>query len=192
MEDHDTSALDDELVRLVFEIGQLRRETRHGWLRLHERPENVAEHSHRAAVLGYLLAHREGYADPNRVATMVLFHDMHEARTGDADTVQRRYVVLDELRAAADQTQGLGTAGSKILRMWEEVEEANTEAGRIAKDAEILEIAFTARELVVRGNTDAQEWIKSLRSRLRTPWAKALLDLIDRSDPSEWWKSLKR
>ena len=186
------SAADPEIIRFVFEIGQLRRETRHGWLRINERPENVAEHTHRAAVLGYLLAHREGFPDPNRIATMILFHDMHEARTGDADTVQRKYVVLDEIRAAAEQMQGLGAAGDEILRMWEEVEGGITEAGRIAKDAEILEIAFTARELVVRGNGDAQEWIKSLRARLKTPSAHTLLDAIDRADPSEWWKSLKR
>jgi len=190
--DTSSSLSDPELIRFVFEIGQLRRESRHGWLRINERPENVAEHSHRAAVLGYLLAHREGFPDPNRIATMVLFHDMHEARTGDADTVQRKYVVLDEIRAAAEQVDGLGDAGGEILRMWEEVERADTEAGRIAKDAEILEIAFTARELVVRGNTDAQEWIKSLRARLQTTSALALLDAIDCADPSEWWKRLKR
>lgn len=183
---------DAEIVRYIFEVGQLRRETRHGWLRLNERPENVAEHSCRAAMLGYLLAQRVGFPDPNRIATMILFHDMHEARTGDADTVQRRYVVLDEARAAEEQVEGLGAAGEEILQMWDEVERGESEAGRIAKDAEILEIAFTARELVVRGNADAQEWIRNLRARLRTPAALALLDTAEHADPCEWWKRLGR
>ncbi|MCU0610790.1 MAG: HD domain-containing protein [Candidatus Eisenbacteria bacterium] len=182
---------DTEIVRFVFELGQLRRETRHGWLRIDEHPESVAEHSFRAAVLGYLLAMREGYSDPNRIATMILFHDMHEARTGDADTVQRRYVTLDEIRAARDQVIGLEAGGPEILRMWRDVEYADTEAGRIAKDAEILEIAFTARELVVRGNTDAQGWIESLRPRLKTTSAKTVVEIANRADPSEWWKRLQ-
>ena len=32
-------------------------------------------------------------------------------------------------------------------------------------DAEILEMTFTARELVVKGNTDAQKWIDSSISK---------------------------
>ncbi len=179
-----------EIVRFVFELGQLRRERRHGWLRIDETPESVAEHSFRAAVLAYLLAARTGTVDPARVAAMVLFHDMHEARTGDADTIQRRYLALDERRAAADQVAGLGHTGSDILKMWEEVEAPTTEAGSLAKDAEILEMACTARELVVGGNPAAQAWLTSLRPRLRTPVARELLELIGRADPREWWQRL--
>jgi hypothetical protein len=52
-----TSELDfDAVVRFTFELGQLRQEVRHGWLRIYENPESVAEHSQRAACLGYLLA----------------------------------------------------------------------------------------------------------------------------------------
>jgi putative hydrolase of HD superfamily len=72
--------------------------------------------------------------------------------------------------------------------MWTEVEEGSTEAGVIAKDAEILEMVFTARELVVRGNTDAQSWIDNSRARMRTASGKELLELIKESDPSEWWR----
>ncbi|MBC8871900.1 MAG: hypothetical protein H8E44_20925 [Planctomycetes bacterium] len=39
-----------EVVRFVFELGQLRREARHGWLRIHEDPESVAEHTQHAAL----------------------------------------------------------------------------------------------------------------------------------------------
>jgi 5'-deoxynucleotidase YfbR-like HD superfamily hydrolase len=72
--------------------------------------------------------------------------------------------------------------------MWKEVEDGSTEAGVIAKDAEVLEMVFTARELVVRGNTDAQSWIDSSRARMRTASGKELLELVIDSDPSEWWR----
>jgi len=181
---------DDAVVRFTFELAQLRQEARHGWQRIFENPESVAEHTQRAAVLGYLVAHREGFNDPNLIATMILFHDMHEARTGDADVIQRKYVKLDEERAANDQVSGLGEAGANILKMWNDVENANTKAGRIAKDAEILEMAFTARELVVRGNKDAQSWIDGIRTRLHTMSAKEILEIINKSDPGIWWKKL--
>lgn len=179
---------DTEVARFVFELGQLRTEARHGWNRIYENPESVAEHTHRAACLGYLLAHREGFNDPNLIATMILFHDMHETRTGDADKVQRKYLQLDEEGAARDQTKELGRAGDAIFQMWQDVEEGKTEAGRIAKDAEILEMVFTARELVIRGNTDAQQWISSTRRRLQTKGAQELLEVINGADPAEWWK----
>src|SRR5262245_61684506 len=106
------------------------------------------------------------------------------------DMVQKRYLRVDEERAALEQVQDLGTVGKAIFQMWKEVEEGSTEAGIIAKDAEILEMVFTARELVVRGNTDAQSWIDGSRTRMRTASGKELLELINDSDPSEWWRRI--
>ena len=179
---------DQEIIDFIFELAQLRQEARHGWQRIFENPESVAEHTQRAAVLGFLLAHREGFHNPNLIATMILFHDMHETRTGDADIVQRLYIKMDEQRAASEQLENMGDAGKVILKMWEEVELAESSAGCIAKDAEILEMAFTARELVVRGNKDAQTWIVGLKPRLKTKSGKELLALINHADPAEWWK----
>ena len=181
---------DQAIVRFTFELSQLREEARHGWLRIHENPESVAEHTQRAAALGFLLACREGFADPNVVVTMIVFHDMHETRVGDKDMVQKRYLRVDEERAALEQVQDLGMAGKAIFQLWKEVEEGSTEAGIIAKDAEILEMVFTARELVVRGNTDAQSWIDGSRPRMRTASGKELLELIKDADPSEWWRRI--
>jgi putative hydrolase of HD superfamily len=178
----------DAVVRFTFEIGQLRQEVRHGWLRIYENPESVAEHTQRAACLGYLLAQGEGFENPCLVATMILFHDMHEVRVGDADLVQRQYVQLAEDEAARQQTEGLGAAGAAIFRMWKEVDTQSTRAGALAKDAEILEMAFTARELVVHGNRDAQLWIETAAPRIQTASGRKLLELINAADPGEWWK----
>src|SRR5262245_62593946 len=108
---------DQAIVRFTFELSQLREEARHGWLRIHENPESVAEHTQRAAALGYLLACREGFADPNLFVAMIVFHDMHETRVGDRDMVQKRYVRAEEERAALEQVRDLGGAGQAIFRM---------------------------------------------------------------------------
>lgn len=179
-----------EVARFIFELGQLRQEARHGWLRINETPESVAEHTQRAACLGYLLAHCEGFEDPNLVATMILFHDMHEVRTGDADLVQKEYLQINEQSAAYEQSDGLGAAGETIFRMWCEVDERSTRAGVIAKDAEVLEMAFTARELVVRGNADAQKWIDASIARMKTESGQELIAIINDYDPCEWWKRI--
>ncbi|HMO02534.1 MAG TPA: HD domain-containing protein [Oligoflexia bacterium] len=181
---------DEEIMRFTFELGQLKREARRGWQRIGESPESVAEHSQRAACLGYLIAHREGFADPNLIATMILFHDIQETRVGDIDKIQRRYLKIDQRAAISGQTAGLGLAGELIFKMWLEVELGETEAAIIAKDAEILEMVFTARELVVKGNKQAQEWIDSSRQRLKTKTAKELLEEVNGADPSEWWKEI--
>jgi 5'-deoxynucleotidase YfbR-like HD superfamily hydrolase len=119
---------------------------------------------------------------------MILFHDMHEVRVGDADRVQRQYVQLAEDDAAREQTEGLGTAGAAIFRMWKEVDTQSTTAGALAKEAEILEMVFTARELMVRGNQDARLWIDTAALRIQTQSGRKLLELIKAADPGEWWK----
>jgi putative hydrolase of HD superfamily len=184
--------------RLTFEAGGLRRERRHGWQRIFADPESVAEHSHRAAVLAYLLAAlarrsemRFAGVDPCRVSTLVTFHDLHETRTGDDDRVQKRYLAVDRERAMADQVAGLGALGADIAQMWREVETGATPDGLLAKDAEILEMAFTGRELVVLGNRDAQAWIDAAGARLASRTARRLHDLLDTADPGEWWKGLQ-
>jgi putative hydrolase of HD superfamily len=179
----------DAVVDYIFEVGQLRLEARHGWLRLGRNPESVAEHSHRAACLGYLLAKLESFSNPELVATMVLFHDAHEVRIGDTDTIQKKYVKIDEWGAAASQVKELGGIGESIFRMWQEVDERSSEAGIIAKDAELLEMVFMARELAVDG-TDTSPWVESARQRLKTVSAKELLESVLLADPHQWWKKV--
>lgn len=136
---------DDILVgirKLTFEAGGLRRERRKGWHNIFADPESVAEHSHRAAILGYLLAAFSKTAEPgfenidaNYVATLIIFHDLHEVRTGDDDLVQKQYLKIDAKAAIHDQVNGLGHIGSNIEAMWLEVEEKTSPSGVLAKDA---------------------------------------------------------
>jgi len=50
--------------------------------------------------------------------------------------------------------------------------------------------AFTARELVVQGNADAQNWIDDSMSRMKTKSGQELLTMVSDSDPCEWWKRM--
>ena len=80
-----------DIAKYLYEMGYLKQVKRAGWGMLGiPQLESVAEHSFRTAILGYILASLAG-ADPERTATMCLFHDTAEARTGDLHRVARRY-----------------------------------------------------------------------------------------------------
>ena len=103
-----TKALDAEqlgrLADFCNEVGMLRHTPRSGYAFLGSGRENVAEHSYRVSVLGYALARLAG-ADPARVTFLCLFHDLHEARTGDFNYVNHRYNQCRARQALEDATR---------------------------------------------------------------------------------------
>lgn len=153
---------------------------------------SVAEHNLRAAQVGFLLASMEGYDKPEEVAVILLFHEIGECRVGDIHLVARKYVKVDEEKAVIAQSEKLGSAGKKILEMWRDYEYRNTRAGVIARDADWLEHAVTARELQEQGYPGTKIWFENVLKFVRTQSAKKLVAALDKSSPSEWWKNLNK
>lgn len=179
------------IVRFVFEMAVLRLLDRSGWLNIGEKKEQLSHHKLRAAQLAFMLAKMEGHENPHYVATMMTFHDIEEVRTGDSNLVAKRYLKINKRQAVEEQTAQLGAdIGGSILAMWSEFEERKTPAAIIANDADKLEMAFTARELVTRGNPGAQAWIDDVRARLQTPSAVALFEEMIQSSPDDWWREV--
>ena len=80
------------IARYLFELGQLKRVKRSGWwVAGVDQPESVADHSFRCAAIAYVLAELEG-ANPERAATIALFHDTGETRVNDQHRVGKSYV----------------------------------------------------------------------------------------------------
>jgi len=152
----------------------------------------VAEHSLRAAQIGYILAKMENYANPFEVCTMVVFHDMGECRLGDLHKLAARYTEAKEEQAVIDQTADLGEMGAELLSNWQQVDFKSTTAGIIGKDADYLEQAFVAKEYLEKGMVNAQEWIDNVSKALKTASAKALLEQMLQMDSTAWWKGLKK
>jgi len=180
-----------QCVNFFFELGHLRRIKHEGWRFVGvESPESVADHSLRAAQIGYLLAGLEEYGNPEEVCTMLVFHDIGETRIGDIHKIANKYVQAEEEAAVEEQLRPLKELGREILRYWQEVESRSTVAGNIAKDADFLEQALSAKELTERGYPDAFEWIKNVEQALQTRFAKKLLDELKQCKSSEWWRDL--
>jgi putative hydrolase of HD superfamily len=174
------------LANFLFEIGMLKRTPRTGFQFLGSGAQSVAEHSFRTAVIGYTLAQLDGEADVGRVLELCLFHDVPEARTGDLNYVNKKYVTVDEERAVADLagTLPFGEAYRETLR---EFAGGESREAQLAHDADQLEMILALKEYRDLGNHYADEWYPFSVRRLRTEAAKRLAEAIWTTDSSRWW-----
>lgn len=175
----------ERLADFCNEAGMLRHTPRSGYAFLGSGKESVAEHSYRTTVLGYMLARMAG-VEPSRVVMLCLFHDLHEARTGDFNYVNHRYDTCRARAALEDATAGTGLADD-ILGAWDELEDARTEAALLAHDADQLDLICNLQTELSRGNEFAREWLDSALKRLRTPEGRELAEAVLRTDPNRWW-----
>jgi len=183
-----------KITNFLFELGALKHVKRSGWWIINVKdPENVAEHSFRSGVLGYLLAKLEN-VDINKVSMMCLFNDLHEARLNDLHKVGHRYIDFKKAETAAhkEQTDSLGEFGKEIFSLHKELQDQKTKESIVARDADLLENAFQAKEYIEIGYKDAQNWLDNIRKILKTKSAKQLLDEIEKTSSNEWWKNLKK
>ncbi|MDD5337685.1 MAG: HD domain-containing protein [Candidatus ainarchaeum sp.] len=161
----------------IFQLGNLKRTPRSGWLTIGiKNCESVAEHSFRTGVLAYLLARREGLGKEKAREAMAvaLLHDAHEARMGDLHRLAKRYAKPDD-EMAIKETMGalgpeFGTKDKKILL--------------IARDADLLEMFFQAKEYMDEGNLYAKEWLAP--KKLKTAAAKGLYEKMVKRDSRKW------
>ncbi len=182
-----------QLVKFIYELGQLKRIRHEGYSLIGvDRLETVAEHSLRAAQIGYFLALLEAYPNPFEVVTTLVFHDIGECRVGDVHKVARRYVDSHEDMAVKDQTKRLGEAGAEIFRLWRAIDEKKTPLGIITKDADYLEMAFTSKELLEKGYEFAKDWLDNIKKVLKTKSAHDLLMQLKKTNSNEWWQGLKK
>jgi len=126
----------------------------------------------------------------DRLIKMCLFHDLPEARTGDLNYVNKKYVKADEQKAVKDLAATL-PFGNEIEKLVQEYEEGKTVESKIARDADQLEMILALKEYKDLGNKYADEWLQFSLKRLQTESAKELAKMILETDSSLWWFSDK-
>jgi putative hydrolases of HD superfamily len=174
------------MVEFMFEMGMLKRTPRTGYQFLGSGRESVADHTFRTAVIGYALASMEPEADREKVILMCLFHDFPEARTGDHNYVNKKYVTVDEEKAVQDQVQGL-PFGDEVSRLIQEFNGLETFEARLSKDADQLDLILELKEQLDLGNTQAEEWLSFALKRLLTASGKQLAQEIMTTKRDSWW-----
>jgi putative hydrolase of HD superfamily len=178
------------IANFLFEAGMLKRTPRSGFQFLGTGAESVAEHIFRTTYIGYALGRTTKGINVDKLIKMCLFHDLPEARTGDLNYVNKKYVIADEKKAVKDLIETL-PFGNEIQELISEYREGMTEEAKLAKDADQLEMILALKEYKDLGNKYADEWLVFSMKRLQTENAKELARTILETDSSLWWFSDK-
>jgi len=175
-----------DIVNFLFEVGMLQKTPRSGFQFLGSGCESVAEHILRTIFIGYTLCKLEPDIDEFRVMKMCLFHDLPEARTGDMNYVNKKYVTVDEGKAVRELTETL-FFGEDIKGCIDEFNERTTQEALIARDADQLALILQLKEYGDLGNKYSKEWIAFAIQRLCTENARETAKRIIETDSSDWW-----
>lgn len=174
------------IANFLFEIGMLKRTPRTGLQFLGTGSESVAEHAFRVACIGYVLAQMEGDVDEAQIIKMCLLHDVHEARTGDLNYMNKKYVTADEHKAVADMTEHL-PFGEDVRRTIDAFNRGESRESQLACDADQLDLIVMLKEYKDLGNRYADEWISFALKRLKTGVGRELARQITETDSTHWW-----
>ena len=166
----------------------LKRTPRTGWQFLAgAESESVADHSFRVAMISFVLARLEtGEIDADRILRMALVHDLPEARTGDLNYMNQKYVQADEEAAAADLTHGLPFS-DELDALMAEYRAEKTPESIIAHDADQLELLLQLVENRDGGVPGTDSWVPFVLKRLRTSSGQQLAQRILDGDSTRWW-----
>ncbi len=175
-----------DIANFLFEAGMLKRTPRTGYQFLGSGAESVAEHIFRSVYIGYVLGKMDTSVSVDKIVKMCMFHDLPEARTGDQNYVNKKYVSVDIDKAVREMASTL-FFGAEIKDLIEEFEEGKTPEACLARDADQLEFILSLKERKDIGNAYADEWLEFSLKRLQTKNAQELAKVIIETDSSLWW-----
>jgi putative hydrolase of HD superfamily len=170
----------------LFEAASLRRTPRSGYQFLGRGRESVAEHSFGVAMVAFALGRLVPEASMEKLLKLALFHDLAEARTGDLNYVNKRYVKALEAEALADAAKGLPFE-EELLGLFAEFQAGKTLEAKLAADADQLDMMLELRRLASHGWVQAQDWLHYAHKRLKTEPALKLAQELAQADPDRWW-----
>lgn len=187
-----------KIVNFFYELGMLKRTIRaHSTLLLaHDPTDNIASHSYRVSMIGWYLATLEK-VDTNRVVKMCLLHDIAEARSGDQQYVNKKYMKVFEEEVFDAQFSDLPQS-SEFIDLLKEYNERKSVEAIVAKEADLLDQVLLLKEYAWTGNKEAEIWlhgkggkkVNAQIAKLKTKWGKKLGQEILEQSPSEWWNTI--
>ncbi len=174
------------IANLLFKAKILKDIPRSGYHFLGVGKESVAEHSFGTAFIAYVISQIEPDVDALRLISMCLVHDLTEAKIGDLNYVQKKYVTADENKAVADITANL-PFGSDLADLIREFNEGLTLEARLARDADQLAFILELKTLADIGYNPPNKWLPFALKRLQTKTGKALAQNIMETSWDAWW-----
>lgn len=176
------------IASFIFEVGLLNNFKRSGFDFLGSCNQNISSHSFRASIIAYVLA-KKLKADENKAAILTLFHDIPETRTGDINYFQKQYTKKDETKAVNDIALNIPELSSLVdLNM--EFNAGESIESKIAQDADVLELIFTLKEELDKGNQQADIWIKDAVKRLMLDESRNIISAALNMKSYDWWMDI--
>ena len=179
----------ERIAEFLFETMLLKRVQRTGYQFLGPGKESVAEHTFGVMCIAWTLARMEPAADEGRLLAMCLIHDLPEARIGDLNTVQKKYVAANEKMAVAHMTRGLPFAPD-IRALLDEFNSRETLEAQLARDADQLAFLLDLKSLSDMGYTAPDKWSAQIKARLQTTAGINLSESIAKTEWDSWWLKL--
>jgi putative hydrolase of HD superfamily len=168
-----------ELLSVLSVAEKLKCNTRHSYTSS-GRPESVAEHSWRIALMGMLVANEFPEADMNKVIRMCLIHDLGEAFTGDIPAFEK--TDKDERTEEDVLKAWVSTFPEPEKREWEAL---YTEMNALETiEAKIYKALDKMEAVIQHDEADLSTWIP-LEYELQLQYGKENVEF------SEYFKALK-
>ncbi|MBW2108190.1 MAG: HD domain-containing protein [Deltaproteobacteria bacterium] len=176
----------EAIVDLLFEARILKELPRSGYHFLGAGRETVAEHSFLVTVVGFVLSCMHPDVNRLKLLEMCLVHDLAESRTGDLNSVQKKYVVADERKAEKDLCKSLAF-GTHMADLFAEFHACRTQEAKLAHDADQIALLLELKALKDTGHKGPEHWIPRVLARLHTDGGKRLGQGVLNRAFDAWW-----
>jgi putative hydrolase of HD superfamily len=154
------------IAKLLFEAKMLKEIPRSGFHFLGSGKESIAEHTFSTVFIAYVMSQLEPKVKALKLISMCLVHDLPEARIGDLNTVQKKYVSSNEAKAIKDITADL-PFGSSIADLIDEFNKGRSHEANLAHDADQLSLILELKYLSDIGYDPPDKWLPHVLNRLK-------------------------
>ena len=174
------------IANLLFEAKMLKEVPRSGYHFLGVGKESVAEHCFSTVFIAYVMSRMRPEIDALKLLSMCLIHDLPEARTGDLNTVNKKYVKADEAKALDDAIKGLALADN-LTDLFTEFNDGRSIEAKLAHDADQLALILELKDLMDIGYRPPETWIQNVIGRLGTETGRKIAEAVMDTHRDEWW-----
>ncbi len=180
-----SSSMHESILQFLLKCGRLKSEARRGWIRKVgiTKPESVADHSYRTALMAMLFAELKGL-DVCRALKMAILHDLPEAIIGDATPEetsprerrkQKHWAMMNLISKLPVSVR------IEYGSLWNELMKNQSDEARLVSQVDKLEMAIQASEYVQQGYNESllKEFFETAHRAVKVDLLRKLLSLLE-------------
>jgi putative hydrolase of HD superfamily len=136
--------------------------------------------------VAFVMGKLDADVDLAKLLSMCLLHDLPEARTGDLNAVQKKYVQSDENLAISELADTL-PFGKEYDALMAEFNRRESRESRLAHDADQIAFLLDLKALADIGYETPDKWIDHVKERIQTDIGKKTTNAILDTKWDGWW-----